>query len=641
MYASTKPSRKKRIGRVVRRVIAPVPVAAIGVSVLALTVLVAIDSDLSATALQTLLWLGIATATLTAVVAGWVGVRTVRRLRSLGCRIRWLLASVGAAKGGAWLGANLLLAAPLLLIPGGERLGIALLYYAPALAAVNGAAFWWWRRRAAQRRVRKRRTKPRSMTPGHTTLGSRGPLEHEAARQPAMGHGQTSAQSYVLEEPQRRPEDTARPAARPAVGSGDRVPPSLREVIVGEFANRIDRFERMGHALPDCQIGQVRGELSQLSLEQLCDLKELLAAVCPDLAGEPNAPELRPAAAESRAADLSDLKNEEIHNVLAILKGDVLFKVHPVSKRVFRRLDTWDDKLAKAEAAMREKHVDAKLRQRVHDICGELRWYNPLDDLCSLRDTIEIQSRIDHLIYRADQILYLIANTDHSAAGAELEDLRGRIAASDYTFRQFLADTEHLSPEKRNLYAEKLLGVDCPPAIDRNPDQRFLNYEATKLESIIDVLENGDIHANDVFFDIGGGMGKVPMLVHWATGARAVSVEYQQPLCIASAELGRRLGFSGFEVMHADARAVDYSGGTKFFLFNPFLGEILRETMAKIEVVARSATVPITVFCVTLQTAEELKRLDWLEPIDLGGAEKGFWEVFAFRGRCAEASACD
>ena len=82
-----------------------------------------------------------------------------------------------------------------------------------------------------------------------------------------------------------------------------------------------------------------------------------------------------------------------------------------------------------------------------------------------------------------------------------------------------------------------------------------------------------EVGPDDVFIDIGSGMGKVTTLARVLTGARVRGIEY-----VRAGGLAPRL--DGVEYVHGDARKAPLDDGTVFFLYAPFTGALRREVFA-------------------------------------------------------------
>lgn len=88
----------------------------------------------------------------------------------------------------------------------------------------------------------------------------------------------------------------------------------------------------------------------------------------------------------------------------------------------------------------------------------------------------------------------------------------------------------------------------------------------------------------DVFYDIGCGMGRILCLMARVPVKKCVGIELLEPLCEiarrnASTLRGRK---TPIEIVCQDAARADLSDGTIYFMFNPFGEQTLRDTLKNI-----------------------------------------------------------
>jgi SAM-dependent methyltransferase len=131
---------------------------------------------------------------------------------------------------------------------------------------------------------------------------------------------------------------------------------------------------------------------------------------------------------------------------------------------------------------------------------------------------------------------------------------------------------------------------------------------------------------DDVFFDVGSGLGLVTLLVAWVSGARAVGLEYEPTYHRMAVERATQLGIPRVRFELGDARAADLSEGTVFYVYDTFRGAILDDMIARLE--AEAARRPIRVISRGHSTPT-FDATAWLERT--GGGAEGF-VVYRARG---------
>jgi SAM-dependent methyltransferase len=123
-------------------------------------------------------------------------------------------------------------------------------------------------------------------------------------------------------------------------------------------------------------------------------------------------------------------------------------------------------------------------------------------------------------------------------------------------------------------------------------EPEMVAYHKTPVRIIFDVAER--LAADDVFCDIGSGLGQVPILVHLLRGVGARGIELEPAFCDYARQCAEDLHLPRVRFIHADARTADYAKGSVFFLYTPFRGRILADVLARLESEARRR--PIRVF---------------------------------------------
>jgi SAM-dependent methyltransferase len=123
------------------------------------------------------------------------------------------------------------------------------------------------------------------------------------------------------------------------------------------------------------------------------------------------------------------------------------------------------------------------------------------------------------------------------------------------------------------------------------------------------------LNADDCFMDIGCGRGRVLCLAARMPIARAAGVEIT-PHHAAAAQRnletlrGRKAGTFG--VMEGSATDFDCSGGTVFYMYNPFGGALFAQVVGNIRASAERAKRPVRLIYVNPVCRDVLDAADWL-----------------------------
>ncbi len=163
---------------------------------------------------------------------------------------------------------------------------------------------------------------------------------------------------------------------------------------------------------------------------------------------------------------------------------------------------------------------------------------------------------------------------------------------------------EHPS-DSRDRALEELLGIARPvdqlggaPGADRMP------YMPSAIAPVVRAVLDVPITRDDVFVDLGAGLGKAAMAVHLLTGARARGVELQPALVAAANARARELALDGVEFVQADALEADLDDATVVFLYLPFTGDVLAGVLRRLEAVARRRQLVICTLGLDLRGAD-------------------------------------
>lgn len=187
--------------------------------------------------------------------------------------------------------------------------------------------------------------------------------------------------------------------------------------------------------------------------------------------------------------------------------------------------------------------------------------------------------------------------------------LRTAIRDGKYTPRSFFADVQRL-PEKwdvrvgqrwrlddslanpREVFAHK---VFCSAGMDRKHGHDHYAYIPTSVHLLEPLLQKlRALPSNTVMFDIGCGRGRSTLLPAWATGQKAIGIEFNEDHCRDARQTAAELGLKNVEIMHANAFDVDYAQGDVFHMFAPITGEALDKFLeTKLRPVAREKRIYI------------------------------------------------
>lgn len=145
------------------------------------------------------------------------------------------------------------------------------------------------------------------------------------------------------------------------------------------------------------------------------------------------------------------------------------------------------------------------------------------------------------------------------------------------------------------LISGTLFSANAPaPQMALNPD--MVQWEASPGSVILDLVDHVPFQPDDVFIDIGSGLGNVTLLVNLLSGIKTVGIEREPVYCNYAHNLAVALALDQVTFINTDARDADLNEGTVFYLFTPFVASILDVVMEKIHNVAQHHPIHVCSF---------------------------------------------
>jgi len=117
------------------------------------------------------------------------------------------------------------------------------------------------------------------------------------------------------------------------------------------------------------------------------------------------------------------------------------------------------------------------------------------------------------------------------------------------------------------------------PGQTKDLEPEMVYYQKTPARIIFNLAEKSHFMKEDVFFDLGSGLGQVAILVNLLTGIKVKGIEFEPAFCDYARNCATELNLPNVAFINSDAREADYSRGTIFFMFTPFKGEILQKVL--------------------------------------------------------------
>lgn len=159
----------------------------------------------------------------------------------------------------------------------------------------------------------------------------------------------------------------------------------------------------------------------------------------------------------------------------------------------------------------------------------------------------------------------------------EMTPLRDTLFGADSSAQRFHEVLSQVPSYEWDAFSERLLGINEVPGATQSRSLEMIKYQASPLASILEVV--AELGPGDVLFDLGSGLGKVPMFATWLTPARAVGIELEPAYVECARARARALSLQRVRFECVDAREADYSEGTVFYFFFPFEGEVMSSVL--------------------------------------------------------------
>jgi hypothetical protein len=197
----------------------------------------------------------------------------------------------------------------------------------------------------------------------------------------------------------------------------------------------------------------------------------------------------------------------------------------------------------------------------------------------------------------------------------------------DNFFSSFLANTEpadEIGYDNLDIFINRLLSTNTLPEAKKEPEPEMVFYQKTPARIIFELCKK--INRDDVFFDIGCGVGQVVILVNLISNAKAIGIEFEPAYCNYAKEITSRFELVNALFINDNAKNIDYSEGSVFFLYTPFYGTMLREVLSLLQKHSVDKTVKIFTYgpC-SIKIAEQ----NWLKC--LNGKPDNAYTLYEFK----------
>lgn len=238
-----------------------------------------------------------------------------------------------------------------------------------------------------------------------------------------------------------------------------------------------------------------------------------------------------------------------------------------------------------------------------------------------------VRSGFQPILSRASELEARLDETNSLLFDGVREQIQ-RDALTQGELRQILDEFTHYLPSHCDFYHYEdgldllINGVfetlSAPePSLDAVQDMVWL--QMTPISVILELVDRIGLAADDTFVDIGSGQGQICLLVHLLTQVDAIGIEIDPAYVERAESVVRSICGETDKISfrQGDARAANYSDGTVFFMYTPFLGQVFHAVMKQLHLSVRSAHGkrgrPL-IICTYGDITLDVAKLPWLRP---------------------------
>jgi hypothetical protein len=233
-------------------------------------------------------------------------------------------------------------------------------------------------------------------------------------------------------------------------------------------------------------------------------------------------------------------------------------------------------------------------------------------ELAALKQYAEVvKNRLEETNKNLFQKLRANIRSGH-CTGAELRRQFAEYAGCDPTE----IGQDDIGYDSLDTFLSGLLLIEGTPGETKEREPEMVSYQPTPARIVLELIERASLKKEDVFYDVGSGLGQVSMLVNLLSGVRAKGVEFEPAYCDYARRCAKELSLSRVEFINADAREVDYSDGTIFFMYTPFEGKLLQEVLEKLKGESLKRKIRV---CTYGPCTLQVSRQSWLKCADQNG----------------------
>jgi Histone methylation protein DOT1 len=160
-----------------------------------------------------------------------------------------------------------------------------------------------------------------------------------------------------------------------------------------------------------------------------------------------------------------------------------------------------------------------------------------------------------------------------------------------------------------DLLVGLLLDSGEPNDLQVTLEKEMVAYQPTPARAILEAIEEAPIRSDDVFCDLGSGLGWVTILVALITGARCKGIELEPAYVDLSRRAARALGVTNADFFTDDLLHAPLSEATIYFSYTPLRGALLQTLIERLHAEAMKRPIRI---CTLGPCTQDFLATTWL-----------------------------
>jgi hypothetical protein len=256
--------------------------------------------------------------------------------------------------------------------------------------------------------------------------------------------------------------------------------------------------------------------------------------------------------------------------------------------------------------------------------------FHILDRIEAFQEAAEQREHLETLRQVAEKIKFELEETDLNL----FEQIRHGIATgTSLPFRELIDKYIHpdnhvnkVGYDNLDAFINGILAYNIvpEPTLSRAPEMVF--YQQTPMRVILELMDLAQLEPDNVFFDIGSGLGQIGLLVNLISQATTYGIEYEPAYCNYAKVCASALNLLNVHFINMDARKADYSQGTVFFLYTPFEGSMLNDVLSILKTASPNRSIRIFTYG---PCSSQLTRHSWLTCVNGDGSN--IYKLYEFR----------